>query len=298
MVEVRTEFHHIINPATWLNNGRVILVGREVQTAGEEGHPDIGNLVRLTLDEQHHVLDRATIWTPAERNVSYEDMRAIRSKKGQVLAGLTAVVREGTDYIPYPAMVRIDDPSLESRLPEVKIIEIFGSGKNMTPFNDQGGFVFRPEGEENNHRLVVLQTMGSQLFECGEIIFPQVPWASWRIGTTIPPIWLGNNLALMILHGIHKEKREDETLVYSLGRGLLYRDANRFRMQVDDKPLLTPDDFSDLDIRELHPKRRVIYACGGLLGPNGVYLFLNMGDTQTVEVTFSWQQLLAPCDIV
>src|SRR5690606_5476313 len=103
-------------------------------------------------------------------------------------------------------------------------------------------------------------------------VFPtDLPWARWRIGTTMSPIWINEKEALFIIHGITIQKIDGiDKYVYSLGRAKLSRNKNIFKVKVAYEPILTPDDFLNEDgtqiVPDLHPElRRVVYSCVGIV---------------------------------
>ena len=116
----------------------------------------------------------------------------------------------------------------------------------------------------------------------------------------MPPIWLNQEEALFIIHGISIVKVKGKaTYVYSIGRAKLTRKNNKFSVVVAPEPILTSDNFINNDgtpmVAELHPKlRRVVYSCGGIIKRNkqdALYLYVNVGDRTTFEVEFSLKEL-------
>lgn len=291
------------NAAAWTleENGNTILLLREVLKAAKRNQPDKGNLVLLELNHQGGIVEERTVWRPQGANHLLEDPRALIRSDGSVMLGLTAVENNST---PFPAVTLLDSPSWRGDLNQIEVIKDFGPGKNTTPI-DHETFFMRCNGLKNHHRLKAFKWNKSGATDLGEIDFPNtIDWASWRIGTTISPFWMNKNEALMIFHGIKIEKGK---FVYSIGRAKLSKTqgfgANGlYRVEVDPKPILTPDDFLDEFnrplIKELHPKlRRVVYACGGVLKKVNsqlvLALYVNVGDRQTVEVQIPWKELIA-----
>lgn len=287
------------NAAAWKTsiNGNTILILREVKVAGGKGQPDKGDMILVELDANGHLVQEFVIWTPNEKEYLLEDPRALVLNNDQVLIGLTAV--DQTVMKPYPAITVLKSTAWQERLPEVKVIKEFGYGKNVTPINSST-FLFRGEGAENNHRLIVFGFDGNNVQQLGHIQFPKdLAWAKWRIGTTMPPIWINDHEALMIIHGI---TIIDGKFIYSLGRAKLHKhEGQNYQIEVDPMPVLTPDHFLSPDgtplVEELHPElRRVVYACGGIMKQSQseeeiLSLFVNIGDRQTIEVPFSFSSL-------
>ncbi len=296
------------NAAAWSpsENANTFLMAREVHIAGGQGEPDKGDMVLLEVDAQGKVIQEKVIWKLEGASQLLEDARAFVCKDGKVLLGLTAVTEENGKATPYPAVVTLDNAHKPNdQLPQVQVLKQFGPGKNMTPLDDHGTFLFRQDSPEHHHHLLVFSWDGEHEAQVkGQVQFPtDIPWAQWRTGTTMPPIWINDHQALMIFHGITKQ---DGKYIYTLGRALLNisnDDAinKKYTVQVDYNPLVTPDDFLDDHgrslVEELHPHlRRVVYACGGVLrrveNQLVLALYVNVGDRQTVEVQLPWKELL------
>lgn len=296
------------NAAAWEYNGITHLLGRQVEAAGGYGEPDVGSLVLKTLGQDGNISTSKEVWKPNEGGeLLLEDARALPLSDGRIAFGITAVDRNKT---PHPAVLIIATEELTNgTLPEPKIIEILGNGDQTTPLGedtselagknvtaiDSNLFAFRPEGDNNNHQLRVIQyredgTVSHQQY----INFPKdIAWAEWRIGTTMPPIWLNDHEAIFPIHGINKVA---DKYVYSIGSARLLKDENGI-LSVDNiisESLINPDLFADMydgnDV-ELHSERRVVYCCGGIpvKDANGelerLKLYVNVGDRRTVEVT-------------
>ncbi len=292
------------NLAVWKqsNNESLCFIGREVAKAGEIGQPDNGILKLFEVSKGGKVLQEKVIWKPLYDGINLEDPRALQLQNGSLIIGLTAVLRNKLgEPIPFPAIVKIETlKSWKYQLPPFLVIDSFGPGKNLTPV-DNITYLFRPESTEYFHKIMVF-SLHSQIPEkLGDIAFPlNLSWASWRIGTTMPPIWLTPNEALFIIHGISIQKIDGvEKYIYSIGRAKLTRNSNEFSVVVAPEPILTPDDFLNSKgqplIEELHPEsRRVVYSCGGILKkfPNeSLSLYVNVGDRTTFEVEFSLNEL-------
>lgn len=287
------------NAAVWREpqSGHIFVMPREVKNAGGKGEPDKGRLILLELDKQGDLINEIEVWRPDSDDLHLEDPRALVLDNHKVIIGLTAVVKENGKYLPYPAIINLDTSLWKKSLPKPIIIKNLGHGKNMTPV-DAETFFFRKDGEGNSHKLYVCSWDGAQIKEAGEIDFSiDIPWAAWRIGTTMPPIWVNENEALMLIHGITIENGK---YIYSLGRSKLKKNQfNKYQIEIDRDPILTPDDFVKDGmpvINELHPElRRVVYSCGGViknhLEEEVLSLFTNVGDKQTVEVPFKLNHL-------
>lgn len=292
------------NLAVWQqsNQDSLFFIGREVAEAAIPGEPDNGILKLFEIGKNGELIQEKTIWKPIFDGINLEDPRALKIANKNLVIGLTAVLRNRKGVpLPFPALVRIDSLNTWKReLPPVLIIDTFGPGKNLTPI-DTHTFFFRPDLESYNHKLLVF-SLHSQIPEkITDIIFPtNLPWATLKIGTTMPPIWISPNEALFIIHGISLQKIEGrEKFIYSIGRAKLIRKNDRYTVIVAPKPILTPDDFLDKNgnpfIKELHPElRRVVYSCGGVVrkqAQDKLSLYVNVGDKTTVEVAFLLSEL-------
>ena len=292
------------NLAAWQQPGKdsVFLIGRQVAEAALPGAPDTGVLMLYEFDQQSHVLNQRLIWKPVFDGISLEDPRALYLPAGELVIGLTAVLRDQRGSpIPFPAIIKIDPRNYwQPELPPFLIISTFGPGKNITPL-DEYNFLFRPGTDEYRHKLLVFALHGQIPEKLGDFDFPtDLPWAQLRMGTAIPPIWVNDHEALLIIHGITiKKVGEFDLYIYSIGRAKLTRDFNRFTVTVAPEPIITPDDFTAEDgsplVPELHPDlRRVVYACGGIIKQNQkdtLTIYVNVGDRTTFEVDLSLAEL-------
>lgn len=292
------------NLAVWQQSHQdsLFFIGREVAHAAVSGEPDNGILKLFEIGKNGSLIQEKTIWKPIFDGINLEDPRALKLKNENLIIGLTAVLRNKRGIpLPFPALVRIDSLNTwKKELPPVLIIDTFGPGKNLTPI-DRNSFLFRPDMETYNYKLLVF-SLHSQIPEkITDINFPtDLPWASLKIGTTMPPLWITPTEALFIIHGISLRKIGGKDIfVYSIGRAKLIREKNKYTVIVAPKPILTPDDFINKNgspfVEELHPElRRVVYSCGGVVrkqDQDKLALYVNVGDRTTVEVTFLLSEL-------
>ncbi|MEN9327684.1 MAG: hypothetical protein RI947_492 [Candidatus Parcubacteria bacterium] len=292
------------NLAVWQKptEDSLCFIGREVTAAGTNGEPDSGTLKLFEMSKDGELIQERIIWKPLYEGINLEDPRALELLNKNLTIGLTAVLRDKKgNPVPFPAIVKIDSlSSWKQELPPFLIIDTFGPGKNLTPI-DNNTYLFRPDSVDYYHKIIVF-SLHSQIPEkLDEIVFPtDLPWATWRIGTTMPPLWLTPNEALFIIHGISKQVIDNnEKYIYSIGRAKLIRNADKFEVVIAPEPILTPDDFLNSDglplVEELHPElRRVVYSCGGLIkkqSQDKLSLFVNVGDRTTFEVEFSLDEL-------
>jgi len=292
------------NMAVWqkTNADTLSFIGREVTTPGKKGEPDTGILKLFEVDKTGDILQEKVIWKPIYEGINLEDPRVLELPNENLIVGLTAVLRDKKGLpIPFPAIVKIDSVnSWKKELPPFLVIDTFGPGKNLTPI-DTSTYFFRPDDPSYNHKLLVF-SLHSQIPEkIGEVQFPtDLPWAKWRIGTTMPPVWLTETEALFIIHGISLEELNGKKrYIYSIGRAKLIKNGDTFEVVVARDPIITPDDFLDPLgaplVEELHPEiRRVVYSCGGVIkkdDPDTLALYVNVGDKTTFEVELSMSEL-------
>lgn len=292
------------NLGVWQNPDKdsLCFIGREVAAPGELGEPDNGILKLFEINKYGKIIHERVIWKPLYDGINLEDPRALRLSNENLIIGLTCVLRDkkGTPT-PFPAIVKIDYlDSWKKSLPPFLVIDTFGPGKNITPI-DTNTYLFRPDSPDYNHKILVFSLDSQIPKKIDDIDFPlNLPWAKWRIGTTMPPIWLTKTEALFIIHGITIKKIDGKNkYVYSIGRAKLTRIKNKFSVVVAPEPILTPDNFLDKKgnpmVKELHPEiRRVVYSCGGIIkkdNKNLLSLYVNVGDRTTFEVEFSLDEL-------
>ncbi len=290
--------------AVWQKEERnsLCFIGREVQHAGAIGEPDTGILKFYEVGNDGALLQEKVIWKPIYDGINLEDPRVLELPDENLIVGLTAVLRDKNGRpIPFPAIVKIDSASSwKDELPPFLVIDTFGPGKNLTPI-DKTTYLFRPDDKSHNHKLIAFSLHSQIPKKLSDVEFPKdLSWANWRIGTTMPPIWLNATEALFIIHGISIQKVDgQEKYIYSIGRAKLIRNGDSFTVLVAREPILTPDNFLDTYgsplVKELHPElRHVVYSCGGVIRkdePDTLSLYVNVGDRTTFEVEFSLTEL-------
>lgn len=292
------------NLSAWYKpqSNSINFIGREVKRAGSYGQPDTGVLKLFEVNESGEVVHDRVIWQPTFDGINLEDPRALEIDDKTILIGLTAVLRNKNGQpLPFPAIIKLDSHTIwQEELPPFLIVSTFGPGKNLTPI-DSYTFLFRPDKTSYHHKILVFSLHRQIPEKLDDIDFPKnLKWATWRIGTTIPPIWLNDTEALFIIHGISIQNIGNiKKYVYSIGRAKLTRINNSYSVQVAKDPILTPDNFINANgeplVKELHPKlRRVVYSCGGIIKRNHqdtLALYVNVGDRTTYEVQFSISEL-------
>ncbi len=284
-----------INGAAWFDevSGHTHLLARHINGLGGVTMPDWGKLELLSFDANRNLVSQRVVWEGSGTQLNLEDARAIISTDGRVLLGLTAVIEEGDKFIPYPAFCTFGQTDLENLV----VAKNLGPGKNVTPLTDTT-WVYRKDSDDFSLTMVTWD--GKIATPTGSLTLNPTPqWATEKIGTTMAPIWINENEALFLLHGVSKT---GDMYQYALGRAKLVREGTTFRISlVDPQPILTPDDLGQtaktLGIRERHQFRRVVYCCGGIVPPGGIVqnkevsLFVNIGDSRTVEVVYSLAEL-------
>lgn len=292
------------NLAVWqrAHHDSLFFIGREVSQAGPDGEPDNGILKLFEVDKNGTLIQEKTIWKPIYDGINLEDPRALELVDENLIIGLTAVLRNKKGQpVPFPAIVKINSlSSWKQELPPFLIIDTFGPGKNLTPI-DNTTYLFRPDDPKYNHQILAFSLHSQVPTKLADIQFPtDLPWATWRIGTTMSPMWITPHEALFIIHGISIQNIDGKNkYVYSIGRAKLIRKKNRFELIVAPEPILTPNNFLDDQgeplVEELHPElRRVIYSCGGIIkkySQDTLSLYVNVGDRATFEVEFLLYEL-------
>jgi predicted GH43/DUF377 family glycosyl hydrolase len=292
------------NLSVWQNSNQDTLcfIGREVAEAGLTGEPDNGILKLFEINRDGAILHERIIWKPLYDGINLEDPRVLQLENENLIIGLTCVLRDKKGHpVPFPAIVKIDSlNSWKKNLPPFLVIDTFGPGKNITPI-DNSTYLFRPDAQDYFHKILIFSLHSQVPEKLTDIEFPlNLPWARWRIGTTMPPIWLTPDEALFIIHGITMQNIDGkEKYIYNIGRAKLIRKNNTFSVIVAPEPILTPDDFLNSEglplVNELHPEfRRVVYSCGGIIKKhmqNSLSLYVNVGDRATFEVEFSLDEL-------
>lgn len=309
------------NPAVIeMSDGTITLLARHVEKAAEYGLPDAGSLVKITLKHdgaRYQVLEKEQIWEPADSpDALLEDVRALNDPKGEdkrVFLGATVVMdntvvdeygNTKVEKTPFGAIAILDDESQISGAPKrFRPCPELGPGKNMTPLDMKGNFLFRKEGEDGDHNFILsiihYDNSTDTVTETGELDFTEhmkdAEWGKWRIGTTtVMPS--DDSTQTLILHGINTEPTDKNPygayLKYAFGLACLEKmeDGTLNIVGVDPKPMAVPEDFLNdgNDMEQLHPElRNAIYLCGQVrrTDKNGIIhldQFPSYGDTEIV----------------
>ena len=191
------------NAAAWETDGTTYLLGRKVEVAAEEGKPDVGSLVLLTLGQDGNITSSKEVWQPKAGEHLLEDARALPLPDGKIAFGLTSVIWESDHYTPYPSvLVTSTEELVKGTLPKPTVIKIMGRGDQTTPLGENasglagknvtaiGTNLFAFRSEDNHHQLQVFEYQeAGKVTHQQSINFPSnIPWAEWRVGTTMPPV--------------------------------------------------------------------------------------------------------------
>jgi len=112
------------NVAVWSKKGsdNFILIGRELTKKSPPGEPDIGKLVLFEMDRENRIVHQRVIWEPLYESFYLEDPRALINKEGQIVIGLTAVLRTKKGIQTFPSIVPLAQGKI---LPPLLIIIFF-----------------------------------------------------------------------------------------------------------------------------------------------------------------------------
>ncbi|HEV7454860.1 MAG TPA: hypothetical protein VGO07_06400 [Candidatus Saccharimonadales bacterium] len=310
------------NAAVWREDDATFLLGRYVKERGKPGEPDTGALMLAVLaGEPSEVVELSSIWEPDGAGDQIEDARAMQHK-GLVVLGYSRLAQVDGRYVPFPSYsVTTTEQLRKGALPSTYFITELGEGrettpvgggpnmyhllpgKNTTPFG-QGEFMFRPEDETHRLLLFSVDVIGTAHAE-QHLEFPKdemPPWAEFKIGSTMPPVWLNDKEAIFVFHGI---QMVDGKYHYSIGSARLYRDdqGNYAVDNFSQEPHITPDYFAEMfsgkEVQLRPEERSAAYLCGGYpeYDENGsltsIKTYPNVGDTHTVEVTLSADKIMA-----
>ncbi len=309
-IEEMPEADGLYNVTAWKEKSDVerssirCLLGRGAIRLSGLGKPDVTTLEYRRVGPDGEVIYSEIVWDYIEGEPTLEDPRVLPVEDGLVF-GLSAVVKEDEDYVPYPATAFTPYKKLREGLRNYRMITNHGPGSQTTPLGDMAGknatvisatateatVMFRPEGEEYNHRLRVLDIVDGRAtpHQDSDIVVPAVPWATFRIGTTIPPVWLNPRVAIFPLHGITIDGNAKD--MYSIGAARLTR-AKDGKLSIDNisqKPLVSPSLFNGTV--ERNPQKRALYCVGRELINDSdgnfqkLVMLVSAGDTKTFRVT-------------
>ena len=311
------------NAAAWQEGDETYLLGRYLEKAGESGKGDPGPMVLATLVDGS-VAAMQTVWQPenSTRGDQLEDSRAVLYAGGIVL-GFSRLAPVRGRHVPFPAVAETSAAQLKQGVfPETHYVTGLGTmlvgkghdqfrlrpGKNTTPIGGPAGaqdFMYRANGD--NHALTFF-TLGedkrAQRIQRVQLAAAHIPsWGQDTIGTTMPPVWLSDSEALLLLHGFTRDKAGRPR--YVMGSARLSRDEQGTYAidNVSQAPILTPEVLAGLfpgEQVQMHPDERdALYMCGGVVAyddagePAYVRCFPSVGDTRTVASTFDIRAITA-----
>lgn len=315
---------------------RTLLLGRNVQKRGDPGQPDIGSLA-LAVINNGQVQSFAEVWQPEEGGHGdlLEDARATELPDGRIVIGYTRLAPNQGRYEPYPAVsITTTEALLRGEFPDTHHITGLGKGDETVPIGSRPGklhllpgknatplgperFMFRREADD--HRLVTFsidEEGNAQNLQ--NLHFPpdSVPdWAERRLGSTMPPVWLDDNEAIFLMHGI---RMVGDRYKYSIGSARLFvNDEGGYSVDnISSEPLLTPESFQGMfpgEQVQLRPEERdALYLCGGVTTlfdsqtkrPQIISIMPSLGDMRTLEAVISvaeieknWQRTGQPAAV-
>ena len=304
------------NAAAWQEGDETYLLGRYLEKPGESGKGDPGPMVLATLLDGA-VTAMQTVWQPESgtHGDQLEDPRVVQYAGGTVL-GFSRLAPVRGRHIPFPAVAETSAAQLkQGDFPATHYVTGLGTmlvgrghdqlrlrpGKNTTPVGGPAGaqdFMFRANGD--SHALTFF-TLGedkrAQRIQRVQLAAAQIPsWGQDTIGTTMPPVWLSDTEALLLVHGFTRDKAGRPR--YVMGSARLSRDQQGTYTidNVSQAPILTPEALAALfpgEQVQMHPDERdALYMCGGVVTCNDagepayVRCFPSVGDTRTVASTF------------
>ncbi len=294
-----------------------LLLGRHIEKESGPGEPDIGSLAVAVLN--NGVAESFTeVWRPEEGRSGdlLEDPRAVMLPDGRVLIGFTRLAPHEGRYLPFPAVsITTPEALLRGDFPDTHFVTGLGIGDQTTPIGDGSDMFHILPGknavplrtnhsmfrrEVDDHRFVVFShdesgvAKGLQYLEFPKENIPS--WGESRMGLTMPPTWLNDNEAILLVHGFNKPNGKFR---YHIGAARLFVNENgEYAIDnISQEPLLTPDSFENVfhgEQVERHPEvRDALYLCGGVPiydafgNLRSIDSFPSVGDTWTLKASFS-----------
>ena len=205
------------------------------------------------------------------------------------IMGLTAVCKEGSSYVAYPALVkiRVNGQGIEAQSKPVILRQ--DRGKNVVPAGDE--FVYRREGDWHMLRRGLISQNGT--FEEVGVVdfrdFSDIKWGRKKIGVVTRRIPIGDGLYMLPIHGVSESTEFDD--IYSVGLSVV--DENWKVLAVDPEPLIKRDHYSvNLPKHEdLDSRKDVVYASDFRERDGKITFLVNVGDRITVLTDF-WKSYL------
>lgn len=216
--------------------------------------------------------------------MNWEDARI----DGDIM-GLTAVCKEGSAYVTYPALVKISANGHGIEAQSEPVILRQDKGKNIISYGNE--FVYRRERESHILRRGRVSS-GSSFDEVGKVDysdFSDIKWGLKKIGVVTRRIPMGDGLYILPIHGVSESREFDD--VYSIGLSVV--DENWRVLAVDPEPLIKRDHYlGNLPRSEdLNPEKDVAYLLDFAERDARITAFVNVGDRITVFTNF-WKSYL------
>jgi hypothetical protein len=316
--------HGYFNAGVFRDGKRIGLVARGVVGPAEDGEPDTGPLVHITLDANNRPTAFNTVFEPMREGgkLRLEDPRIAGDKWG-VTAVIPSPYGSDGDWTPYPAFLRGGGAIYPDRL---HIIKDLGPGKNMTPLGlgdlffvrsnfDLGGV--SEDRRPNSHKLYVIEPSpnGTNIKGVLDLSKSEIEFAKDQGGSAGPPHWgpvrNGVREGLTLFHGFIKSRTSTGSDFYTYGIGAaiirVFANGEVILTNVIRDPLLRVDDFNQSDgsqmAEQLHPDLRLAeYLVGSAIvnKPNPIsgieqrmaVLFPSVGDTSTFPVEIPLDNLV------
>src|SRR3989344_581936 len=205
------------------------------------------------------------------------------------IMGLTAVCKEGSSYVTYPALVKISVNGHGIEAQSKPVILRQDRGKNVVPAGDE--FVYRREGNWHVLRRGLIGQNGT--FEEVGVVdfrdFSDISWGRKKIGVVTRRIPMGDGLYMLPIHGVSESSEFDD--IYSVGLSVVDKDWNV--LAVDPEPLIERDHYpGNLPKHEdLYPRKDVVYASDFRERDGRITFLVNVGYRITVFTDF-WKNYL------
>ena len=205
------------------------------------------------------------------------------------IIGLTAVCKEGSSYVAYPALVKISVNGHGIEAQSKPVILRQDRGKNVVPAGNE--FVYRREGDWHMLRRGLIGQNGT--FEEVGVVdfrdFSDISWGRKKIGVVTRRIPIGDGLYMLPVHGVSESSEFDD--IYSVGLSVVDEDWKV--LAVDPEPLIKRDRYPGNLPRgeDLDPRKDVVYASDFRERDGKITFLVNVGDRITVFTDF-WKSYL------
>lgn len=200
------------------------------------------------------------------------------------MMGLTAVCREGSSYVAYPALVEIGANGHGMEAQSHLVIFRQDRGKNVVPAGNE--FIYRREGDRHMLRRGRIGQNGT--FEEVGVVdfrdFSDISWCRKKIGVVTRRIPMGDGLYMLPIHGVSESSEFDDK--YSVGLSIV--DERWKVLAVEPEPLIEREHFTGSLPRseDLNPRKDVVYVSDFMARYGMVTFPVNVGDRITVFTDF------------